>query len=163
MAEKRLLIISDSHGRNENITEAVRREWPLQGTIHLGDFECSLQTIMQICPGTLDIVAGNCDPFSKVPREKIIPIGRYTAFLVHGSGGYAVSMDRRRLAAAAAEHGCQIALFGHIHRPVDEVVDGVHVINPGSISNPRQKGYRRSYGIMTVRGDGSLDYSQKYL
>lgn len=163
MRETRILVVSDSHGRNENISEAVRREWPLQGTIHLGDFECSLKMIMKVCPGTLDIVAGNCDPFSKVPREKIITIGRYKAFLAHGSGGYAVSSDRTRLAGAAAENGCQFAFFGHIHRPVDEVINGIRVINPGSISQPRQKGYQRSYGVLTVSGDGSISYSQKYL
>ena len=38
--------------------------------------------------------------------------------------------------------------YGHIHRPVWEVVGGVTMLNPGSLTYPRQTGRRPSYMVL---------------
>ena len=42
----------------------------------------------------------------------------------------------------------QVVVFGHIHTPVNEVIDGILVINPGSAAKPR--GDVPTYGILTL-------------
>lgn len=63
----------------------------------------------------------------------------------------------------AKSRGCDIAMYGHTHRPFLDVIDGVTVLNPGSLSYPRQEGRRPSYMIIHVDADGKMDYQQKYL
>ena len=58
----------------------------------------------------------------------------------------------------AKENGCDIVLFGHIHIPVFEKIDDVTIINPGSITRPRQKGYVKTYGILTFSEDDSFKF-----
>lgn len=41
-------------------------------------------------------------------------------------------------------------MFGHTHKPYLETKDGVTILNPGSLSYPRQEGRRPSYMIMDI-------------
>ena len=54
-------------------------------------------------------------------------------------------------------------MFGHTHRPFFLQKDGMTILNPGSLSFPRQEGRRSSYMIMEVDEDGKLSFEQKYL
>lgn len=63
----------------------------------------------------------------------------------------------------AKELGADIAIYGHIHMPDYATEDGVLVINPGSVAKPRQEGWRKSYAVMTIAEDGTLDVRFKYL
>ena len=46
---------------------------------------------------------------------------------------------------------CQVVLFGHTHRPVEENRRGILLLNPGSLSYPRQEGRRPSYAVMELQ------------
>jgi predicted phosphodiesterase len=52
--------------------------------------------------------------------------------------------------------GCEADLIfvGHTHFPFDRRVDGVRVINPGSVSNPLPPDLRACYVILTANEDG---------
>ena len=45
---------------------------------------------------------------------------------------------------------CQIVMYGHTHTPVVEEENGILVINPGSLTYPRQRGRRPSYAVMEI-------------
>lgn len=64
-----------------------------------------------------------------------------------GHGVYP-TMSRPELEALLA--GCQADLVcvGHNHWPLDLVVDGVRVVNPGSVSNPFPPDLRASYTLL---------------
>ena len=50
-----------------------------------------------------------------------------------------------------ATDNCDITIYGHTHRPeIDESHDGLLVLNPGSLSYPRQEGRRKSYMILNL-------------
>ena len=49
---------------------------------------------------------------------------------------------------AAREEGCGLAFYGHTHRMMIELISGVVVCNPGSISLPR--GGPASYARLTI-------------
>ena len=42
-----------------------------------------------------------------------------------------------------------VVVFGHSHQPLDEVQDGVHLLNPGSVADPRREP-RPSFAVLTV-------------
>lgn len=53
------------------------------------------------------------------------------------------------LVAVAKQNGCKIALYGHTHLYRTELIDGIYVMNPGSIDSTRDK-RPPSYGIITI-------------
>ena len=108
------------------------------------------------------MVMGNNDFFSMLDREREIEIVGHKILLTHGHY-YGVSMGPEGLADEARSRGCDIAMFGHTHKPFLGEIGGVMVLNPGSLSYPRQEGRRPSYMIMTVKADGSIDFQQNYL
>ena len=54
-------------------------------------------------------------------------------------------------------------MYGHTHKPFFEQKNGITVLNPGSLSFPRQEGRKGSYMLMEISPDGSLTYDQRYL
>ena len=158
------LVDSDTHRKDDKLKRVLSEECPLDMLIHLGDAEGSEHFIPDwVNPECrMEMVLGNNDFFSRLDREREIDIAGHKAFITHGHY-YGVSMGPEGLADEAKSRGCDIAMYGHTHRPFLDVIDGVTVLNPGSLSYPRQEGRRPSYMIINVGADGKLDYQQKYL
>lgn len=160
----KILVVSDTHGKDDNLKLVLSEECPLDMLIHLGDAEGSEHFIPDwVNPECrMEMVLGNNDFFSRLDREREIDIAGHKAFITHGHY-YGVSMGPEGLVDEAKSRGCDIAMYGHTHRPFLDVIDGVTVLNPGSLSYPRQEGRRPSYMIIHVDADGKMDYQQKYL
>ena len=160
----KILVVSDTHRKDDNLKLVLSEECPLDMLIHLGDAEGSEHFIPDwVNPDCrMEMVLGNNDFFSRLDREREIDIAGHKAFITHGHY-YGVSMGPEGLVDEAKSRGCDIAMYGHTHRPFLDVIDGVTVLNPGSLSYPRQEGRRPSYMIIHVDADGKMDYQQKYL
>ena len=160
----KILVVSDTHRKDDNLKLVLSEECPLDMLIHLGDAEGSEHFIPDwVNPECrMEMVLGNNDFFSRLDREREIDIAGHKAFITHGHY-YSVSMGPEGLVDEAKSRGCDIAMYGHTHRPFLDVIDGVTVLNPGSLSYPRQEGRRPSYMIIHVDADGKMDYQQKYL
>ena len=160
----KILVVSDTHRKDDNLKLVLSEECPLDMLIHLGDAEGSEHFIPDwVNPECrMEMVLGNNDFFSRLDREREIDIAGHKAFITHGHS-YGVSMGPEGLVDEAKSRGCDIAMYGHTHRPFLDVIDGVTVLNPGSLSYPRQEGRRPSYMIIHVDADGKMDYQQKYL
>ena len=160
----KILVVRDTHRKDDNLKLVLSEECPLDMLIHLGDAEGSEHFIPDwVNPECrMEMVLGNNDFFSRLDREREIDIAGHKAFITHGHY-YGVSMGPEGLVDEAKSRGCDIAMYGHTHRPFLDVIDGVTVLNPGSLSYPRQEGRRPSYMIIHVDADGKMDYQQKYL
>ena len=69
----------------------------------------------------------------------------------------------RQLHRQAYARGVDIVMFGHTHRPHLEIGEHLTVLNPGSLSYPRQEGRLPSYIIMEIDGRGEAHYTVNYL
>ena len=76
--------------------------------------------------------------FSYLPKDVEVRIGKERCFLTHGHL-YGVNFGLERLSEEARDRNCSMAFFGHTHKPCNKVVNGVHCINPGSISFPDRR------------------------
>lgn len=157
----RILIVSDTHGKNGNLEKVLKLTIP-DLLIHLGDLEGSEGYIETIAPCPVEMVSGNNDFFTALDREKIITLGKYKTLITHGHY-YAVGRDHVRLAEAAKEMGCQIVMYGHTHRPEVTYYDDMIVVNPGSISHPRQDNRRPSYVMGVIDRRGNINFAIEYL
>lgn len=158
----RILIISDTHGRHANLETILEKIKPIDMLIHLGDAEREEYYIEALAECPVEIVAGNNDYFSQLPKEKEIQIGRYKVFLTHGHYYY-VSMGTEHLCEEAEARGADIVMFGHTHRPCMEYKDKLVVLNPGSLSYPRQEGHKPSYILMELDKNGEAHFTLNYL
>ena len=67
------------------------------------------------------------------------------------------------IAEEARSRGVQIVMFGHTHRPYLEQEEDLTVLNPGSLSFPRQERREPSYILMELEDDGEIKYSVNIL
>ena len=158
----KILIVSDTPGRHGNLDEVLEREGKIDMLLHLGDMEDDEHYIEAVVDCPVHLLSGNNDFFSYLPGEKEIKIGKYRVFMTHGHGYY-VSMNTRRLREEANARGVDIVMFGHTHKPYIDVEGDLKVINPGSLSYPRQEGRRASYVVMEINANGEAVFELKFV
>lgn len=158
----KILIVSDTHKKHENLVQVLRKLKPIDMMIHLGDAEGYDDYIAELAGCPLEIVSGNNDFFSDLEREKELQIGKYKVLITHGHYYY-VAMGIEDLKKEAVGRGMDVVMFGHIHRPVLDYSRGIVTLNPGSISYPRQEGRKPSYAVMELDEAGEAHFRIEYL
>ena len=158
----KILIVSDTHRKHENLEMVLDRVRPIDLLIHLGDAEGCEDEIAEMACCPIEIISGNNDFFSMLPREKELRIGRYKILLTHGHYYY-VNAGFADFETDACARNIDIELFGHTHRPIVDYAKNVIALNPGSLSYPRQEGRRPSYIIMEIDCDGEAHFEINYL
>lgn len=157
----KVLIVSDTHGREQNLVKTIERVKPIDLLIHLGDFDGGEEYIQSIAPCPLEMVSGNNDFFNKLPKEKMVVIGKYSVMLTHGHR-YGVSRCTSALKDAAVNRKVDIVMFGHTHIPMIDLKDNVWAINPGSLALPRQEGRIPTFIIMDIDSNGEAHFTLNY-
>lgn len=159
----RVLVISDTHGKDENLNKVLEMEKNRDMLFHLGDIEGreGYISLNSNCPCYM--VAGNNDYFSPLKNILVVDVGSHKVLLTHGHHFY-VSLSTEYLKAEAIAQGCDIVMYGHTHKPEVDVDDEVTVVNPGSLSYPRQEGRLPSYVIMEIDDETQeVHYTIRYL
>ncbi len=156
-----LLIFSDSHGRADGMQAALARQIGHTDAIcFLGDGLRDAESL----GFPLYAVRGNCDwesGFSLYPIEMTVEAEGHKLLLTHGHT-YGVKGGYGALLAHAADIGADIVLFGHTHRPHEEVIptgtalSGVVLSRPLYLFNPGSIGYNEdgegcSFGTLLLR------------
>lgn len=149
----KILVLSDSHGEDRYVAMALDREWPIDALFHLGDLQEDEDEFKEILAGEdipVFLVKGNCDYFADYPPSRIVELAGHRILMAHGHGYY-VNFGTKDLAADALANNCDIAIYGHTHRPeIDDSTPGLLILNPGSIAFPRQPGREKSYMILDL-------------
>ena len=158
----KILIVSDTHRHNTNVLDVVEKVKPIDLLVHCGDIEGSEDIITQAAGCPVQIVQGNNDFWSGMPREKEFLIGEYKVWLTHGHNYY-VSMNYETIKQEARSRDVDIVMCGHTHKPVVDISSDLTLINPGSMSFPRQEGRKPSYIIMEVDKAGKAQYTIHYI
>lgn len=162
----KILIVSDTHRRDRNLRTVIEKTAPFDMLIHLGDTEGSEDYFREWINNdacVIHVIRGNNDFFSFSDKEKEISIGKYRAFLTHGHL-YGVTLETEGIKDEARSRKVDIAMFGHTHKPYLEYCeDGLVVLNPGSLSYPRQDGRLPSYMLMELDRYGEAHFTICYL
>ena len=159
MPEKKVLVISDTHGRTKYLERILPLVQPLDQLIHLGDVANDVDYIEVIAKCPCCFVSGNNDFYSTLPRERMIKLNDVPIFLTHGHYYY-VNSRKDFIRSAAMQRGARIALFGHTHVPYLEEDETILVANPGSLSLPRQSDHYPTYLLLFIGEDGSVRAEQ---
>lgn len=158
----KILIVSDTHGRCDILEKVISRVKPIDMLIHLGDFEREEQYINLIAGCPVEMVSGNNDFFSAIPREKFLQIGKYYVMLTHGHR-HGVNYGTAQIKETAMLEGVDIVMYGHTHQPLIDLSDErIWAINPGSISLPRQAGRIPTFIIMEIDSKNEAHFTLNY-
>lgn len=151
----KILVLSDTHGEIDGARSAIALAGKLDMIIHLGDYFRDAQSLSDMYPGIpVEYVYGNSDfMIGEVECEKLLDIEGKRIFITHGHR-YSVKWDYEKLYKKAEDLKADVLLFGHTH--VAELItrENHYIINPGSISDPRD-GTGESYAVIEIK-DGKI-------
>ncbi|MGO1469525.1 MAG: metallophosphoesterase [Tissierella sp.] len=146
----RILVVSDTHGKNKKLIDKVKAIKKPDLIFHLGDYVGDGLTISKALEISPIIVMGNGDhPSSGFKEEEIIEIKGKRIFLTHGHR-FGVYSNLNRLFYRAKELEADIALFGHTHIPIVKEMEGCILMNPGSPSSPRGFSHKKTFAIIEI-------------
>lgn len=158
----KILIVSDNHGRTGNLERVIREQGNLDYVLHAGDTEGSEDYIEALLECPCVIVSGNNDYFSGLPHESVLKLGKYKVWVTHGHT-YGIYRGTEQLEREMARREVDIAVIGHTHVPMIHQSGEKIIVNPGSISLPRQSGHRPSYILMEIDREGEVHFTICYL
>jgi putative phosphoesterase len=118
--------------------------------IHLGDGAGDMREVRKLYPDKVYVCGGNCDFFSALPQSGELEVEGLKIFFCHGHK-YHVKEERETLAREAKNRGCDIALYGHTHIAMQDELEGVMLLNPGTLRYPVGKG--GSYCYLVINKD----------
>jgi putative phosphoesterase len=151
-----IVVLSDTHIRRGGKTRLTAPAYAaLDGAdlvLHCGDVLAPefLDELSGFAP--LHAVLGNNDAelSGVLATEAIVDVDGVSVGMIHDAG----PSRRRRERLRAVFPTCDVIVFGHSHIPVDELTDGVLLMNPGSATQRRRQPHR-TIGLLDVR-DGAL-------
>ncbi|MDI6800351.1 MAG: metallophosphoesterase family protein [Actinomycetota bacterium] len=106
--------------------------------------ERAYEVLSKIAP--LKVVLGNMDPFDPAlfPRKITLDLGGFKVGLTHGFGS-PFGLEGRVMAEFTA---VDCIIFGHTHRPVNVMKEGLLLFNPGAFVE--MAGRRSSLGLLKI-------------
>ncbi|MGN0706854.1 MAG: metallophosphoesterase family protein [Faecalibacterium sp.] len=155
----KLLILSDSHNRQNAIERILRAEKDANALIFLGDGLRDLELALTHFPRLRAYsVAGNCDYGALEPLDGLAAFDQVILFYTHGHM-YGVKYNLDTLVEAAAARGAQLALFGHTHHALAEQRGDVFLFNPGSCGRCYEGA--DTYGVLILDNGQILNWAHK--
>lgn len=156
-----IAVISDSHipERAETIPAAFReRVATADRVVHAGDFTdpSALETVRELAGDRLTAVYGNMDPRNlDLPAVERFEAGGVEFVVTHGTGDLETYEERVADVVREAAGEDAVGIAGHTHEVLDEVVEGVRLLNPGSVTGAAPA-ERTTMMELTVE-DGEVD------
>ena len=155
----KILAISDTHGKLNKVRDIWPKLTDIDLILHAGDFITDGEKLQAEFGVPVIGVKGNCDGSCSSSDFRIVPTECGSILLTHGHMEN-VNYQLSSLMYKAMENNCIAAVFGHTHKAVRTESSGIHFINPGSLTQPRD-GSGGSYAIIRT-SENSFDASIVY-
>lgn len=148
----RILVVSDSHGDRVSLLRVLEMHREANAVFFLGDGEAdfmSAEVSRLLVDKKVTAVRGNCDMYSELPKEELIPLGGKRILALHGHTRGAKYGLGAMQTAAEEEYNADVVLYGHTHNPSVERVNDVYYFCPGSIR-------QGDYGMLDITDKGEI-------
>lgn len=155
----KILVIGDTHGKLSKVRDVYQKLTNIDLIIHTGDHMRDGLDFGQEVHVPVVAVPGNCDGSHSHRDFDIVETECGNILVTHGHM-QGVSYDLTNLLYKACEEDCIAAVFGHTHCALIDEYDGIHFVNPGSLTQPRD-GSGGTYAIIRTDED-AFDASVVY-
>lgn len=141
----KILLVSDSHSHDELLKKIANKHNDCDLYIHCGDSQSSKENIYPFVS-----VRGNCDFYSSDFSRNLVLISPLGKIYVEHIPFFLTNINELK------KKGFVLYLHGHTHVKKDEIIDGIRIINPGSLAYPRDNS--KSYAIVTIDKKISVEF-----
>ncbi len=144
----RIVVASDNHG-DQHVLQEIKNKYKQNGVlfVHCGDSEGTSDDVEGFIA-----VRGNNDYDLRVPYQRNFEIEDKVFYVTHGHKEIMFN-DVLPLSIMLKEYGVNIVFFGHSHVFFNQIVNGVHFINPGSLHYNRDR-TPPSYALVDIDEEG---------
>lgn len=149
----KIVVVADTHKNFEMYNDVVANT-AAECYIHLGDGVNEFADVAKLYPNKEFVFVKGESDFCKASSKQLIKIGECRLFCAHGHEQN-VTDGLDTIIAEAKSSDCNILLYGHTHFYKTELINGIYVMNPGSLGCPRGKN-SSSYGILEITQDGQV-------
>lgn len=152
----RILVLSDSHGDIWSLCDIMKTHKEADFILFLGDGEAdffNVQAEKFLKNTRYEAVAGNCDFYSSLPKEKVLFLENKRILAMHGHTK-TVKYGLETFIKEAKNQRADIAVYGHTHEPHTEYTDGIHIMCPGAVKSG-------AYGIIDITEKGIICFTAK--
>jgi hypothetical protein len=147
-------VISDTHipDRSEHIPQVILDAFKqVDLIVHAGDLVNLgvIDELKSVCSKVV-VVVGNMDQEAvrkKCPVKQVLEILGYRVGLMHGAGPALKLLEL--LKDVFKEDDCDLIIFGHSHKSLNEKIGKILFFNPGSAMDPAARD--NSYGIIELK------------
>lgn len=150
----RILVLSDTHGelgRAYQVFDKLKKETPVDLIIHCGDHYKDAIQLSERTGMPVVWVKGNTDGAFSDNDYTIVETPYGNLLVTHGHMEN-VDFSQQNLYYKAQEKDCVAALYGHTHRAAFTETGGIYLMNPGSLTKPRD-GSGGTFGILIAESD----------
>jgi putative phosphoesterase len=162
----RLGVVADSHIPDRMRVlppEAFEALAGVDAILHAGDIcvQRVLDALGELAP--VYAVRGNRDLALRLPLDRVLTFEGVRLGLTHGHGGWRGYVREKLLTYALGYYhtgflrqvrarfdAVQAVVFGHSHRPVNFVMNGVLMFNPGSLGPDYRRPHGPAVGLLTI-------------
>jgi putative phosphoesterase len=129
----KIIVTSDVHGQLSSLQAIASHFHDADAFIDCGDTELPPERIEPFVS-----VEGNNDYYYDYPAQRVVEYGGIKILVIHS---HRVMMFKRdqELAKKARAIGAKAVFFGHFHVFIDQEIDGIRLISPGSVSHNRDQ------------------------
>ena len=113
----RILVISDSHGKNDDVKQVIEQVGEIDMFIHLGDIERGPDYIRGLAGCECHMISGNNDYDINLPDTDSFMIGDKKVFITHGHRFY-VGSGVERLRQYALDNGISEITLVHDYQGI---------------------------------------------
>ena len=163
-------VISDIHGSYGYLKKAINSIGKVDRYILLGDVlyhgarndlpegHNPKKVISLLEDKNFSFITGNCDSqidhhVLKIPEPVYYKTESYNDLNIFMTHGWTPSIEEAE--SLAKELKCNVLFYGHTHIPEFEKKDGIYIINPGSISLPKEDS-KHSAIRLTIEGKQNI-------
>ena len=144
----KIYVLSDSHN-SVSFAPFLEICQDADMVIHCGDGQRDVENLKSVLSCPVLAVKGNCD-FSG-QRELLINAEGHKIFVTHGDF-YGVKDSLSTITFRARQVKADIVLYGHSHVPDITYHENIWLINPGSLTRPRDNKVP-TYCILEISGE----------
>ena len=142
-------VISDTHGKaTGKISQLLPEINSSDFLVHLGDGANDLDQFINKITCDVYRVGGNCDFDSNYSTDLTIDTDAGKILFTHGHTHSVRYGDLTSLYLYALQNNCVAAFYGHTHIAYTGIKNGIVLINPGSLGEPRS--ISASYCSVTI-------------
>ena len=149
----RIGVISDTHGDQAAVRQAVKAVPDADMWLHAGDYSQDAAYLASLAAVPTYAAKGNCDGQATAKFDEFVEAAGKRIWLTHGHR-YSVKQGINDLVQWGRQYGMDIVIYGHTHLPANNWYNNLLVFNPGSAAEPRS-GYG-TCGILDIDHEGNV-------